>query len=141
MLFTTIRNLLSSAENIHFTIEAAENNQLILLVQPVLIKEPEGLSDEAKQARAALALPLRINADTDTLDSDFISLLQNYAKQRNSISADFTVLSELKEAGKKAKNAVQTKTLASPENIVSEDKKDEVPPPTSPLTETPDSLF
>lgn len=105
-IFSTLSGLLGAAEKVQFTIEKAKGGKLSVLVVPILKDAPEELPAEQAQARAALALPLRLTESADKLDADFVGLLTRYRDQRQEVADDLDALARLKEASKNAKKAI-----------------------------------
>lgn len=105
-LFSTLSELLGAAEKIQFTVEKARGGKLAVLVVPILKDAPEDIPAEQAQARAALAMPLRLTESADKLDADFVGLLTRYRDQRQEVADDLDALARLKEASKNAKKAI-----------------------------------
>ncbi len=106
MLFSTLSGLLGAAEKVQFTVEKAKGGKLSVLVVPILKDAPDELPAEQAQARAALAMPLRLTETADKLDTDFVGLLTRYRDQRQEVADDLDALARLKEASKNAKKEI-----------------------------------
>ncbi len=80
-----------------------ERNQLILVLEPVLTRKPEGLAPEAAQVRAHLATPLRLTGSAQALEGALIEHLTGYAQARQRLGGQYEeLLDALREAGKDA---------------------------------------
>ncbi len=101
-IFKQLSDMLKHDEKIQFTV-SKQGSQLAVLIQPVLKGKADGLSDAAGQLRAALAMPLYVTADSDTLDADFAGCLLQYQTTRNSVQNSLNAaMSRVKESAKEA---------------------------------------
>jgi len=103
--FTSIHGLLRDKEQFKFQL-TREAERLCVLVTPLLGEEPDDLSEEAQQARAALSVPLLLRMSAAELDGTFGAKLTGYIEARSDLSNAYAQLIDgLTDAGKNAKNA------------------------------------
>ena len=104
MIFETFHNMLKNDERIQFTV-TRKGDQLAVLVQPVLQGAADGKASEAIQSlRAALAMPLYVVTNPQTLDTDFPRSLADFTDVREGGHNDLKdAMGRIKEAGKQAK--------------------------------------
>lgn len=113
-LFQTLSNVLLDDEELKFSL-SKDNDKLKVILQPKLGKEPEKASDEVKQIRASLALPLIMTMTAEELDANFFETVSQYGNARQQVNSNIeTVLESLKEAGKAAKSSTKGKTKSTP---------------------------
>lgn len=109
-LFVLLEQALLPGETVKFTI-GRQPNGLLLLLQPLRAKSGD-VPKEAEQARAALALPLRLAGPAADLDAAFEAKLQGYAQARQRLGDAYeTLVAALNEAAKAAQ-ATKTKTAS-----------------------------
>lgn len=142
-IFQTIAPLLSNGEEIHLQIRK-EGSALRVVVQPKLANEPEKATDEIKQIRASLAIPLKLTMSPDSLDQEFAAMFTRYGEARKVVETNLDlVLETLKEASKSAKTAPKEsappKPAASKSETPSDDTEEHAPPTLTPMS-NPDSL-
>ena len=109
-IFKQLSDMLTHDEKIQFTL-SKHNGQLAVLIQPVLKGSGEGLSESANQLRAALAMPLYVTANAETLDADFAGCLEQYRTTRNSLNTSLgAAMCRVKESAKEAQAGSQVST-------------------------------
>jgi PRTRC genetic system protein E len=102
-LLADLVRIIQPGEALGFEIQRTDD-ELVLLVQPRL-KAPvadTATGDEAAQLRAALATPLRITGDAETLDAELPVKLREYAQARAALGEKVDALDALREAAKAA---------------------------------------
>jgi len=109
-LFHQFNRILTTAESLTFAIEKIDDAKLRIIVNPKLKDAPTGsLSDDDASLRAALALPLIVNASADELDTEFPACLAAYTHQREQLADALSTLDTLKDATKQAQNAAEAR--------------------------------
>lgn len=104
MSIELIAGFLRGADKVQFTISRIAGDQVQLLLQPTLDKEPEGLTDELRQVRAALARPVVIRDTVAGLDARLSEFLKPAGAVRAEVAFSYeSALAEIKAAAEKAK--------------------------------------
>jgi PRTRC genetic system protein E len=153
-LFSTLQPALKTGNKITFSIEAAKDGNLAVLLIPHLGAEPEGMTPEMEQVRAALATPLRLVGSPAELDAELEVMLTSYNDIRADLAAEMDGLAKFKEVAKNAKKAAQKASTKAPASATpgSDDDDDDTPAeakdaPVAPApvsmvdASNPDSLF
>jgi len=102
-LFTTLDSVLLDGESLTFRL-SRENGVLKSVVEPHLVKEPKDATDDIKQIRANLSMPLLLTMPAHEMGEAFLNQLSQYGEARKKVSSNLdVVLDSLKEAEKAAK--------------------------------------
>ena len=132
-LISLLSQVIRPKESVRFTVSKQSDGRLLLVVQPLLHKKAEDVPKEAEQARAALAVPLRLVGVSADLDAHLAARLEGYCRARGELHDNFDALIEaLKEASKEAKNRTtqaRKSSVAKPKSASS--------PPTPPAPSKP----
>jgi PRTRC genetic system protein E len=113
-LFATLERVLRPKERLRFTISRAESGFVVLL-EPLLTAASGELAPEAAQARAALAMPLRMQGESAALDQDFTRRVCGYAEAHQRLGESVDELIEtLREARKQTQSATAKSRLSKP---------------------------
>jgi PRTRC genetic system protein E len=116
-IFTTLERVLLPHESLKFTI-LRQPAGLVLLMQPHLNDKAANVPKEAEQARAMLAVPLRLLGSAAQLDAAFAEQVGGYAAARADLRTGFDALLDAfkettKETRAKATNAKGSVTKPS----------------------------
>lgn len=119
-LISLLSQVIRPKESVRFTVSKQTDGRLLLVVQPRFRKHAEDVPKEAEQARAALAVPLRLVGVPADLDAHLVARLEGYCRARGELSDNFDALIEsLKEASKETKNRTtqaRKSTVAKPKS-------------------------
>jgi PRTRC genetic system protein E len=111
-LFQQLHQVLANNEEAKFHV-TRKDDQLVVVFQPLLAKRDDVDEDDdtpVAQARAALALPLRVAMSPTEIDAEFAKRLNGYGEARAELRDSFDQLMEaLGEATKSTKNAAKNK--------------------------------
>jgi PRTRC genetic system protein E len=120
-IFSTLQHVLRPKERLRFTI-SLDSTELVVLLEPLLAPEPANVPQEAAQARACLATPLRLQGSGAQLDEEFSRRVMGYAEVRQRLGDSHDeLLQTLREANKEtqakvndAKRNAKSRKAASP---------------------------
>ena len=86
-LFEQLSQVLGSSESLTLSIRKEGDQNLVVLIQPVINQMDEG-SDEVQQIRAALAMPIRVIEKPEVLDNEFLDLLGKWSSTRTALASE-----------------------------------------------------
>jgi len=141
----TIFDSLKDQEQVQIILQR-KGDEASLIIVPALKNSQEKPSEETGSLRAALATPLAMRGQIGEICNDLPGLLKGYIETQASIKESYSVLSQLKEADKKGKEAVIKKKgeTSSPQAKIEENSTGpttEEPPPDTQPNDNPTSLF
>lgn len=137
-LFTQLHGVMLPNESIHFTLYHHPDGTLLLL-QPALTMSDDDLPNEIKQARAALAIPMRVIGSPAELDAHFAEKLAGWAEPRKELYDSLEVQREsVREAVKEVSvQSGQHRASAAKAKPGSVSPATPAPAPSSPIGDRP----
>ena len=145
-LIEAVKPILGS-KTTRITLDVSANpradNEIVVVVKPVVAPVPSNATEELKQLCAALATPIKIIGTPDTVEAEFAAAVAQQAPDRQSWDERAAALEAQIAAGAKAdakKSAAPAKKPTSPGNPVNQEPAKEPEATGAEQTNNPFSL-